>query len=64
MKNIFLKSWFLHKEFTQGEQCAINCCDGCYIDRETEKAYLLRWNTEFGVIKHWVPKSCTVVGVC
>lgn len=52
-----VKSWFLNKEFTTDERIAISTVDP-QIKKETEKATLLRWNTEFGFVEKWVPKSC------
>lgn len=59
-KNIVVKAWFAKKEFSQSERYAMETSDAL-IDRETEKAYLLKWNTKFGVIKKWVPKSCVTM---
>jgi len=54
-----VKSWFLNKKFSAGERYAISCCDeGPSVKRETEKAVLLSWNTKFGKVEGWVPKSC------
>lgn len=53
-----VKKWFLNKEFTSSERYAIATADGFTVSRETEKAILAKWSTEFGVITHWVPKSC------
>ena len=55
-----IKSWFLNKEFTQGERYAISTADDPDVVRETEKAFLLKWKTEFGTIQHWVPKSVVI----
>ena len=58
--NMAIKSWFLNKEFTQGERYAISTADDPSVVRETEKALLLKWKTEFGFIQHWVPKSVVI----
>jgi hypothetical protein len=55
-----VKTWFLNKEFTSSQRIAISTAEAPTVQRETEKAVLLQWNTEFGVITHWVPKSCIV----
>lgn len=56
-----IKSWFLIEHFSQNERYAINCADSCTVERETEKAFLLVFRTEFGIIKSWFPKSvCSV----
>lgn len=52
-----IKSWFLNKEFSANERIAIIGVSPAMV-RETEKAVCLRWNTRYGVIKRWVPKSC------
>ena len=58
--NMAIKSWFLNKEFTQSERYAISTADDPSVVRETEKALLLKWKTEFGFIQHWVPKSVVI----
>lgn len=52
-----VKNWFLNKEFTANERIAIAGVEPT-VERETEKAKLLKWNTSYGVITSWVPKSC------
>lgn len=52
-----VKTWFLNKNFDALERIAISGTEPT-VERETEKAMLLKWNTEYGIIKRWVPKSC------
>lgn len=52
--------WFLQKEFTQNERLAISVADEQIIERETEKAYLVKWDTKYGTVTHWVPKKCMI----
>lgn len=52
-----IKTWFLNKNFDALERIAISGTEPT-VERETEKAMLLKWNTEYGIIKRWVPKSC------
>lgn len=52
-----IKTWFLNKNFDANERIAIAGVEPT-VERETEKAKLLKWNTEYGVITNWVPKSC------
>lgn len=52
-----IKEWFLYKEFDQNERLVMQY-DEMTIERETEKAYLLKWNSDFGYFTKWVPKSC------
>lgn len=59
-KNIVIKAWFVKKEFSQSERYAMET-SSADIERETEKAYLLKWNTKFGILKKWVPKSCVTM---
>lgn len=54
-----VKTWFLNKNFDASERIAISTTEPT-IERETEKAMLLKWNSEFGIIKSWVPKSCII----
>lgn len=53
-----IKECFLEKEFTQNERYAISVAYNQIIERETEKAYLIKWDTKFGIVTRWVPKSC------
>lgn len=53
-----VKRWFLEKKFTQNEIYAIQTTDEVKVQRETEKAVLLRWRTDYGTIVSWIPKSC------
>ena len=55
---IYVKEWFINKNFNQNERYGISVADRSYIERETWKAVLVRWETEFGNITSWVPKSC------
>lgn len=52
-----VKNWFVNKEFTADERIAIAGVEPT-VERETEKASLLKWHTEYGNITKWVPKSC------
>jgi len=54
---IKVKDWFLQKNFSQNEAYAIRLCEDCHIERETEKAALIRFETEWGLIRSWIPKS-------
>lgn len=55
---IRVKDWFLHKNFSSSERYAISISHSSSIERETEKAVLVRWATKFGAITRWIPKSC------
>ncbi len=52
-----IKSWFLNKEFTSVERIAVEFLEPTK-EKETEKAVFLCWDTEYGKIKKWIPKSC------
>lgn len=52
-----IKGWFMSKNFTPNERLAIVGTDPVQI-AETEKAVKLCWNTSYGKIVKWVPKSC------
>lgn len=53
-----IKSWFVNKNFSSDERIAIGTSDGFTIERETEKAFLFKWQTKYGSISKWIPKSC------
>lgn len=52
-----IKKWFLDKNFSQSEKYAMTVTEP-KVERETEKAKLIKWDTEFGIISSWIPKSC------
>ena len=51
-----IATWFVRKNYTANEAYAISVTEPA-IERETEKAYLLSFKTEWGIIKGWFPKS-------
>ena len=53
-----IEKWLVGKNFTQEELAAIDTCSESYIERETEKALLIKWPTKYGTISKWIPKSC------
>ncbi len=53
-----VKNWFMNKNFDEAERIAISASPDPIVEKETEKAVLLKWNTEYGIIKSWIPKSC------
>ena len=57
---IRVKDWFFRKNFSANERYAISVSYSSSVERETEKAVLVRWSTKFGAITRWVPKSCLV----
>jgi hypothetical protein len=59
--SVKIKSWFLYKEFSQGERLIAevsNAGDETVIVRETEKALLVKFHSDYGNVQKWVPKSC------
>lgn len=56
-----VKKWFLEKNFTRNEIYAIQTTDEVRVQKETEKAVLLCWRTDYGTITSWIPKSCLEV---
>lgn len=53
-----VKDWFLTKNLSEGERYAYSVGDGAYIARETDKAVLIKNDTDFGTVSFWCPKSC------
>lgn len=56
-KEIEIKSWFVLKNFTPEERYAESVSDK-EIVRETEKAVLIKFVSDFGTFTKWIPKSC------
>ena len=52
-----IPDWVLDKKLSQGEAYAFSVGDGAFIKRETEKAYLIANNTDYGQVSFWMPKS-------
>lgn len=52
-----IKGWFMTKNFDPSERLAIVGVTP-ELRRETEKAVQLCWDTNYGKIVRWVPKSC------
>ena len=53
-----VKEWFLRKNLTSEQMYAYRVGDGAYISKETEKAVLIKNDTDFGTVSFWCPKSC------
>ncbi|MEK0384972.1 hypothetical protein [Lacticaseibacillus paracasei] len=60
--NIYgVPAWIIKKNLSQDEVSAVlTCTAGISIVRETEKAQLVRFDTDFGKIEMWTPKSVLV----
>ena len=52
-----IPDWVLEKKLSQGESYAFRTGDGAFIKRETEKAYLIAANSDYGQVSFWMPKS-------
>lgn len=57
-----VKSWFISKNFSSDEAFIIGCADTSVVDI-TEKAMKLRFESDYGTITRWIPKSCLVSGL-
>lgn len=55
---ITIKGWFFNKNFNENEKYAISCGAEFTIEKETEKAILGQWVTDYGKFTKWIPKSC------
>ncbi|MCQ2076373.1 MAG: hypothetical protein MJZ20_04965 [Bacteroidaceae bacterium] len=49
--------WLLYENLDIQERCAVDGAYRMYAKRETEKAVLIEFDTEFGYITMWAPKS-------
>lgn len=52
-----IPDWVIEKKLDQGEAYAWSVGDGAFIKRETEKAYLVANNSDYGQVSFWMPKS-------
>lgn len=52
-----IKEWFLFKNFNDNERYVISVSD-ISIEKESEKAVYIKFESDFGTIKRWIPKSC------
>lgn len=52
-----IKEWFLSKNFNDNERYVISVSD-ITIEKESEKAVYIKFESNFGIIKRWIPKSC------
>ena len=59
--SITVKKWFLDKNFSRNEAYAITTCRTAEIVKETEKAALIRFDTDSGTIQSWIPKAAMQV---
>lgn len=57
-----IKDWFLNKNFTENEKMLIQTADLTVV-KETEKAFQIKAESDYGVKTFWCPKSCTTNGV-
>ena len=61
-QNVFgVPAWIIRKNLTNEEAYAVlNECDSMKVVRETEKAQLVEFSTNYGLVKMWTPKSVLV----
>lgn len=62
VKGLSVAHWFLSKNLTQNEVYAVETGDLSVV-KETEKAYLVKADTNFGTITFWAPKSVCSVAI-
>lgn len=55
---IGIKDWFIRKKFSDYERYALTAIISCEVTKETEKALCFKWNTDYGKLVKWIPKSC------
>lgn len=52
-----IPDWVYEKKLSQSELYAFRNADLHYVKRETEKAYLIAGDTDWGEVSFWMPKS-------
>lgn len=62
VQNIFgIPTWLIRKNLTNAEAYAVlNECYNMKVVRETEKAQLVEFSTNYGRVRMWTPKSVLV----
>ena len=53
---VYVKNWFLNT-LDQEERFVLKAQNGGFIQKETEKAYQLKFAGKYGTIIKWIPKS-------
>ena len=56
---IAIPYWFISKNLTRTQSDAI-IGERMTVEKETEKAVLVKWNTDYGFVTLWTPKSIIV----
>ena len=52
-----IPEWYLSKKLDSNQLYATRVADDAWVAKETEKAFLVNWSTEYGKVSAWVPKS-------
>lgn len=55
---MFVKDWFLEKNFTYNERAIVKHFEDASVEKETEKAKLIKWANDEGIVTRRVPKTC------
>lgn len=53
----YIPDWILEKNLSNEERYAVSCSYSYWVEKETEKAILVYWATDYGRVSCWVPKS-------
>ena len=56
---IAIPYWFISKNLNRAQADAI-VGERMTVERETEKAVLVKWNTDYGFVTLWTPKSIII----
>lgn len=60
-QNFFgIPGWVINKNLNSQESVSVKGADSCKVERETEKAILVSFDTDFGRVFLWSPKSVIV----
>lgn len=57
-----VKSWFMSKNFSNDEIFIAGCSEKSIV-KSTEKALYVEFDSDYGRIYKWVPKTCFVTGM-
>lgn len=52
-----IERWIIEKNLSENEISALQNNNEGFVEKETEKAYFVKFSTKFGTIKSWFPKN-------
>lgn len=57
MKELRIANWFMIENFNENERIIIESADNITVEKETENAINVKFDSDYGIIACWLPKS-------